>query len=348
MCGIAGIISLGAMPLEPEAVRDMTDVLEHRGPDDAGYVFLQANGGSTPSFWAEFADPKFRHQNEHLPAFGDTYSREILSSESFAVGFGHRRLSILDLSSRGHQPMPSRDRRYWIVHNGEIYNFRELREELARDGCPFHTNTDTEVILRLWERQGPDCLQKLNGMFAFAIYDRVENEAYLVRDRFGVKPLYFTVGPNFATFASEVKALFRSGVVEPRIDPDGLVEYTTFQNMLGRRTIWEGVELLEPGTFMRFRPATGEKPTVPHLPTRDSQIRRRGNGRTVGDGGGIEDLYQCGAEAAGRRRPRGLIPFWRYGQRLDRRRGGPVDTATTHLHRRVRSDQCERHRTRVR
>lgn len=262
MCGIAGIISLGGMPLEPEAVRDMTDVLEHRGPDDAGYVFLQANGGSTPSFWAEFADPKFRHQNEHLPAFGDTYSREILSSESFAVGFGHRRLSILDLSSRGHQPMPSRDRRYWIVHNGEIYNFRELREELARDGCPFHTNTDTEVILRLWERQGPDCLPKLNGMFAFAIYDRVENEAYLVRDRFGVKPLYFTVGPSFATFASEVKALFRSGVVEPRIDPDGLVEYTTFQNMLGRRTIWEGVELLEPGTFMRFRPSTGEKPTV--------------------------------------------------------------------------------------
>ncbi len=261
MCGIAGIISLGSRAVEPESIRSMTDVLEHRGPDDAGYVFLQPDCRNTPSFWAEFTDPRFRHQNEHLPTFGDAYSREILSSEPFSVAFGHRRLSILDLSSRGHQPMASRDRRFWIVFNGEVYNFKELREQLIQDGCRFHTTTDTEVILRLWESHGPDCLERLNGMFAFAIYDRVRNEVFLARDRFGVKPIYVAVGSTFVAFASEVKAIFRSGVVAPEIAPHGLAEYATFQNVLGSRTIWSGIELLEPGTFMRIRPGSGASPT---------------------------------------------------------------------------------------
>ena len=219
MCGIAGVISRGEQPIDPRAVKRMCDVLAHRGPDDAGYVFFVP--GERPwgrgSTWSNFTDVAFRHHNEHLPVFGGDYCNAQFGSQQYAVGLGHRRLSILDLTHHGHQPMASGDRRYWIVHNGEIYNYRELRDDLEARGCRFRSNTDTEVILTLWEEHGPDCLEMLNGMFAFAIHDRFSNTITLARDRFGVKPLYFAAADGFLVFASEIKALFASGLVPARI-----------------------------------------------------------------------------------------------------------------------------------
>ena len=153
----------------------MCDVMAHRGPDDAGYAFFRVGEGRSGEggYWCGFADAKFRHINEHLPVFDGAYCRDELSKSSFSVALGHRRLAIIDLTHFGHQPMSSSDRRYWITFNGEIYNFRELRDQLAAAGHVFRTRSDTEVILHLWEEHGTDCLPMLDGMFAFAIYDRV-------------------------------------------------------------------------------------------------------------------------------------------------------------------------------
>src|SRR5439155_8633288 len=125
------------------------------------------------------------------------------------VWLGHRRLSIIDLSPRGHQPMCDPHRRYWIVFNGEIYNYRELRGRLRRHGCEFQSDSDTEVILRAYEVWGEECLQRLNGMFAFAIWDNHDKTLFIARDRLGVKPLYYLEWPDGLAFASEIKGLFQ-------------------------------------------------------------------------------------------------------------------------------------------
>ena len=122
------------------------------------------------------------------------------------IAFGHRRLSIIDLSVRGHQPMCYRDR-YWITYNGEIYNYLEIRQELEQIGVAFQTATDTEVILAAYAEWGTACLDRFNGMWAFAIYDRNESTVFIARDRFGVKPLYFTERDNEFAFGSEIKQL---------------------------------------------------------------------------------------------------------------------------------------------
>ena len=263
MCGIAGIISLGEQPIDPTRVKRMCDTIAHRGPDDAGTAFFRPGTGAMGkgSAWCAFTDRAFRHHNEHLPVFGGPYCCDELSRGRFSVGLGHRRLSILDLSPYGHQPMASSDQRYWIIFNGEIYNFPALKSGLIDRGYAFRTGTDTEVILNLWEEHGVDCLTMLDGMFTFAIYDRMQNVLTLARDRFGVKPLYFAESDGFLIFASEAKAILASGHVKPAIDPAGLVEYFTFQNVLRRETIWERIEILEPGEYMEIRPGTGREPT---------------------------------------------------------------------------------------
>jgi asparagine synthase (glutamine-hydrolysing) len=128
------------------------------------------------------------------------------------VGLGHRRLSILDTSTAGHQPFSTPDGRFTIVFNGEIYNFKEFYAELISKGFSFHSNSDTEVLLYLYQCYGPAMLHRLNGMFAFAIFDKQENEIFLVRDRMGVKPLNYCIHDNSLYFASEQKALFVAGV----------------------------------------------------------------------------------------------------------------------------------------
>ena len=197
MCGIAGIVSLGERPIDPTRVKRMCDTIAHRGPDDAGTAFFRpgTDAMGKGSAWCAFTDRAFRHHNEHLPVFGDPYCCDELARGRFFVGLGHRRLSILDLSPYGHQPMASSDQRYWIIFNGEIYNFPVLRSGLIDRGYAFRTGTDTEVILNLWEEHGVECLAMLDGMFTIAIYDRMRNMLTLARDRFGVKPLYYSSGP---------------------------------------------------------------------------------------------------------------------------------------------------------
>jgi len=168
------------------------------------------------------------------------------------VGLANVRLAVIDTSAAGHQPMSSQDGRYVIVYNGELYNYRELAAELEESGYSFDSRTDTEVVLRAFERWGPACLDRFNGMFAFAVWDSRERELFVARDRFGIKPLYHTsIGGAFA-FASEVKALIRAGY-RTQVSPAGLAEYFTFQNILSDATLFEGVWMLPAGHFLQIR-----------------------------------------------------------------------------------------------
>ena len=264
MCGIAGIVNLNEQPVETDRLRRMCDIQAHRGPDDAGYAFfhvgesLTGEGGS----WCSFADYRFRAQNPHLPILGESYAKQELGARAYQVALGHRRLSIQDLSHYGHQPMSNSDQRFWVVFNGEIYNFPELRKQLEGLGVIFRTQCDTEVILAGWQQWGSACLEKLNGMFAFALYDRKTNVLTLARDRFGVKPLYYAVTGRQVLFASEIKGILASGLLPPEIHPEAMVEYFTFQNTFGRQTLFQDVQLLQPGETLEIRPASGQAPVV--------------------------------------------------------------------------------------
>jgi asparagine synthase (glutamine-hydrolysing) len=163
------------------------------------------------------------------------------------VGLGHRRLSIIDLSPAGHQPMVSADHRYVLSYNGEVYNFRELRSELEAEGCWFRSQTDSEVVLNALSRWGTKAIPRFNGMFAFALWDRRERRLLLARDRYGIKPMYvYTQGPLLA-FASEQKAILTLPGVERRLDKPALLEYFTFQNFFTDRTLLQGMTLLPAG-----------------------------------------------------------------------------------------------------
>ena len=169
------------------------------------------------------------------------------------IGLVHRRLSIIDLSSAAHQPMSSDDQRFWIVFNGEIYNYLELRQELIGKGAHFRSHSDTEVILRLYEREGPACVSRLNGMFAFAIWDSVERTLFAARDHFGIKPFYYTSDGSSFAFASEIKALFVGGLLRPELNRHGLADYLTFQFCLGEKTLFRNVHKLMPGHTLTVR-----------------------------------------------------------------------------------------------
>ena len=165
------------------------------------------------------------------------------------IALGSRRLAILDLSDRGHMPMSTGDGRYHIVHNGEVYNYRDLRSKLERRGYTFSSNTDTEVILQLFAAEGPAMLEQLNGMFAFAIWDGQERCLFLARDRLGVKPLYYSYHRGDLYFASEEKALFAAGV-PAEFDHECWEELLCFRYVAGERTPFLGVRRLVPGHYM--------------------------------------------------------------------------------------------------
>ncbi|MHC4838586.1 MAG: asparagine synthase (glutamine-hydrolyzing), partial [Planctomycetota bacterium] len=164
------------------------------------------------------------------------------------VALGHRRLAIIDPTPAGAQPMVSADRRYVVTYNGEIYNFRELRADLQAEGHRFRTRTDTEVLLAAFAQWGPACVERFNGMFAFAVWDTVERTLFLARDRYGVKPLYYAEVGRDLVFGSEVKALLQHPKMRVRVSPPALNEYFTFQNIFTDRTLFEGVRTLPPGT----------------------------------------------------------------------------------------------------
>ena len=201
-----------------ETLARMTHVQAHRGPDDSG-------------LWEQrFSDGSY-------------------------VGLGSRRLAILDLTADGHMPMCNEDRTVWVTYNGEIYNFRELRQELESKGHVFSSHTDTEVVLHLYEEEGPDCVKRLSGIFAFAICDMRSGApaVFIARDHFGVKPLYYFQRGKSLAFASEIKALLRVPGIEAVLDPQALHQYLTFLWVPDPKTMFDGILKLPAGHHAIFR-----------------------------------------------------------------------------------------------
>ena len=179
------------------------------------------------------------------------------------IGLGHRRLSIIDLSSAGFQPMQTADARYVISYNGELYNYRELRKELEALGYVFQSQTDTEVILNAFHAWQEKSLIKFNGMFAFAIWDRKDKELWLARDRFGVKPVYYGAWSGTFLFGSEIKAIMAHDSAVANLDHKGLLEYFTFQNFFTEKTLHQGVSILPAGSFLRI--SAGDTSFTPEM-----------------------------------------------------------------------------------
>ena len=211
MCGIFGIVA-HKVQFPAELVERATQSLAHRGPDDSGTIVLH---DSTP-------DP-------------------------VEIGLGNRRLAILDLSPLGHQPMHDPETGNWIVYNGEIYNFLDVRCELERAGTKFISHSDTEVLLQAYRQWGEGCLTKLRGMFAFAIWDAKKHELFVARDPMGIKPLYYAQHGPYFILASEVRTILGTGLVPRRVDPAGLLNYLTFGSAYDPLTLIEGVQALPPG-----------------------------------------------------------------------------------------------------
>lgn len=217
MCGISGLWHYHdgeGHPLETAAIVRATTSLRHRGPNDEGYVLINTRTRATAHCGGRDTDPTW-----NLPAI------ERFQSQDFDLALGFRRLSILDLSPAGHQPMRSDDGKCWIVFNGEIYNYLELRDELSHYGYEFQTGTDTEVILAAYRQWGADCLSHFDGMWSFAIWDATARHLFLARDRFGIKPLYYVNDGERFIFASEIKALLSHTHVSRRINPQRLYQY---------------------------------------------------------------------------------------------------------------------------
>jgi len=217
MCGVAGAVGLLDARLEA-GVRRASDALAHRGPDGAGWWISQTD--------------------EQRPR----------------AAFAHRRLAIIDLSPEAGQPMRDEASGDVLAFNGEIYNFRELRAELEREGATFRTRSDTEVLLKAYRRWGVECLKRLRGMFAIALYDHAKQSVLLARDRLGEKPLYWSVtrganGSPVVLFASEVRALLATGAVERRASPEALATYLWSGFVFGPQSIIEGVRELPAGSF---------------------------------------------------------------------------------------------------
>ena len=169
------------------------------------------------------------------------------------VALGHRRLAIIDLSPAGHQPMVEKDSNCIIILDGRVYNFQSIRLELESKGYRFYSVTDTEVVLNAYREWGPNCLNKFNGMFAFAIWDKGKGELFIARDRYGIKPVYYAFSDNSFIFASEHKAILQHPKVKRDIDLEALVEYFTFQNIFTDRTLLKGIKLFPAGSWAKLK-----------------------------------------------------------------------------------------------
>jgi asparagine synthase (glutamine-hydrolysing) len=201
MCGIAGIVDLRGRPVDPKLLKDMTDAIHHRGPDDEGYVLIDGRAARHAAYCGPASPEDLRLSKptiESAPAM-----------EGFSIGLAHRRFSIIDLSSAGHQPFFSQDGSCCVVFNGEIYNYIELREELEALGVTFRSRSDTEVLLEAYRAWGAECFSRFNGFWAIALYDFVSKRLILSRDRLGKKPIYWARVDDKLYFASEMKSLLR-------------------------------------------------------------------------------------------------------------------------------------------
>lgn len=251
MCGIAALFAKSLTSEIARSIQPMTTLIRHRGPDDAGYVFISP---SSQPLILGCEDTPADVYGASLPYTPNHLQRTFIIPDATVAVLGHRRLSILDLSPAGHQPMCDPSRRYWITYNGEVYNFIEIRRELIEKGYRFGTQTDTEVILKAYEEWGSSCLERFNGMFAFVIFDSVEQTVFAARDRFGVKPLYFWKAPQgFIAFASEIKQLTVLPGWEAKMNGQCVYDFLNW----GTKdhfadTFFAGVTQLQGGEFLHF------------------------------------------------------------------------------------------------
>ncbi len=223
MCGLSGLVFRRSRPLD--AVFAMNSAQKHRGPDGEGFLFA---GG-----------PECRVGYAPTAVAGHAHGH---------VALGHRRLAILDVSEAGRQPMSSPDDRLWVAHNGEIYNFLELRAELEQLGHTFRTETDTEVILAAYAEYGVDCFDRFNGMWAMAIWDQRTRRLVLSRDRLGIKPLHLARLDGGLVFASEIKGILASGLVEARLNQHAAAQFLRWaKTNTDHETMFEGIEAFPPG-----------------------------------------------------------------------------------------------------
>jgi len=246
MCGIFGLWHLDNKPLAPATIQRATNLLRHRGPDDEGYLLVNTANNCVAQFSGQDTIAEL-----NLPRI------ENVNHPSFNLAFGFRRLSILDLSPAGHQPMASADHRHWIIFNGEVYNYLELRSELAGYGRQFRTNSDTEVILAAYQQWGHECLSRFNGMWALAIWDAQQQELFCARDRLGVKPFYYYFNRMQFVFASEIKAILAatSGL--------GQINHPQLANFLltglldhNNQTFFASINTLPPAHYLRISAKT--------------------------------------------------------------------------------------------
>lgn len=225
MCGIAGITAKSSRRLD--AVFAMNDEQKHRGPDGEGFLFV--NG----------ADRHLGYSQSELAAHGHGQ-----------LAFGHRRLAILDTSDAGLQPMAGSDQHTYLIHNGEIYNYVELRRELEQLGYGFTTGTDTEVVLAAYQEWGTECFARFNGMWAMALWDHRRSRLVLSRDRFGIKPLHIAHHDDGVVFASEIKAILASGLVAAKLNRQSAAQFLRWSKVnTSNQTMFDGIEAFPPGHF---------------------------------------------------------------------------------------------------
>lgn len=215
MCGILGFFTLDPISEFDQRIKESINALRHRGPDEQTHEQYQVSDGT--------------------------------------LVFGHARLSIIDLSPGGRQPKQSSDGRFSLIFNGEIYNYKELRRELESQGVPFHTNSDTEVLLACWKLWGADCLSKLRGMFAFLMLDRQNKTLTCVRDAFGIKPLFYHLNNRSLVIASELRPLLKLIPHKPKLNHQQAIEYLLHDRYdTGEKTFFKGISQLPPGHLMEI------------------------------------------------------------------------------------------------
>jgi asparagine synthase (glutamine-hydrolysing) len=233
MCGIVGIYYTRHDPVKLKHLEEMTGILYHRGPDDRGFLLINMLTGEKSQ----------SRETKELESFSEKHHPDL--------GLGHRRLSVIDLSDGGHQPMGNEDGSLWVVYNGEVYNYLEIRKELEALGHRFKSNSDTEVILHAYQEWGIDCLGHFNGMWAFAIVDLTRNRIFCSRDRGGVKPFYYIYDGGRFCFASEIKALLEIDNFSIKPNEQIIADYL-FSGLLDHthETFFKNIYQLRPGSYL--------------------------------------------------------------------------------------------------
>lgn len=240
MCGILGIWQKERCPVDLKIFQATLSKLRHRGPDDEGYLLVNIQPNHVIPCGGKDTDLRL-----NLPAVEGHFGK------IFDLVLGFRRLSILDLSPAGHQPMGNEDSSIWIVYNGEIYNYLEIRKELEPSGHRFKSKTDTEVVLHAYEEWGMECLKRFNGMWAFCIWDSKKKRIFCARDRAGVKPFYYTFNGQRFVFASEIKALLALDEIAPKPNDQIVADYL-FSGLLDHteETFFKNIYQLRPGEYL--------------------------------------------------------------------------------------------------